>query len=178
MKQYNFSPGTFTGLQGCEIELFESVLPGRDGIAVEIGTCDGYATAVILANSSLQLTSIDPMIETPQMRPNVPNKQRLSANIAPWADRHRLITGYSWDVYPTWNEQLTLLFIDGNHEEWAVTKDFNEWTQWLKKGGLLAMHDYKSWDGPTKIIEEQIFAKPNLWRVVGSSGFLVIAERL
>ena len=58
----NVAEGTFAGLAGEELALFQSCLRGLNGQAVEIGCLDGFSTAHILDYSSLHLTSIDPFI--------------------------------------------------------------------------------------------------------------------
>jgi predicted O-methyltransferase YrrM len=170
-----FVAGTFPGLQECEISLFESILPTLGpGQAVELGCCDGYSTAIILANSGFRLTSIDPMIRTPPMGDTVPSVQKLGTNIAPWFDRHALIVDLSWNISPKWATPLDFLYIDGDHDQ--AQRDFDEWTKFLRTGGVLAMHDYGSWSEPTRVLDEKVLSSPN-WSVIGKAGWLVLARK-
>lgn len=171
----SFVPGTFHGLQDCEIALFEAHLPSIAGRGVELGCCDGYSTAIILANSGLFLTSIDPMIQTEPMGNNVPSVDRLKTNIILWQDRHQLIVDMSWNVVQNWKEPLDFLYIDGDHEK--ASMDFDQWTPLLKSGGLLAMHDYGSWPEPTRIVNERLLPSPE-WHLVDKAGWLVLFKKL
>lgn len=170
----SFVDGTFHGLHDWEIVVFEKYLPGLKGVGVELGCCDGYSTAIILANSELRLTSIDPMIKTESMGDNVPSVNRLDSNICLWKDRHTLLVDYSWNVAATWKQELDFLYIDGDHDH--AQRDFDEWTKFLRVGGVLAMHDYGSWPEPTRVLNEHVLSSPN-WELIGKDGWLVLARK-
>ena len=40
-----------------------------------------------------------------------------------------------------WNEQLSMVFIDGGHSMQVAIQDFNDWNNKIKIGGILAIHD-------------------------------------
>lgn len=180
----NITPGSFEGLSKPEVELFRAVLAPVSGLGIEIGCCDGYSSAVILEASALCLTSIDPFIP---MTPQVVGQERLyRLNVALYGARASLIVGYSHDVAATWNKPLDFLFIDGCHGEEASQQDFDDWTPFLKFGGILAMHDsrnsrsgaYPTFPGPSKVADEQIFAQPQNWKLLGEVGSLTVAALL
>jgi predicted O-methyltransferase YrrM len=67
-----------------------------------------------------------------------------------------LIKGHSQDVvskYP--DETLDFCFIDGSHEYEDVKKDIQAYLPKVKKGGILAGHDYDAlWSGVIKAVDE------------------------
>jgi hypothetical protein len=50
-----------------------------------------------------------------------------------------------------------LLFIDANHEYRAVLRDFNNWVPFVKRGGVVALHDVgEVYDGPKRVVAEKM----------------------
>lgn len=51
---------------------------------------------------------------------------------------------------------LDLVFIDGNHSYASVTTDLSLWTPKVRKGGVIAGHDYhkETWPGVVKAVDE------------------------
>lgn len=196
----DFAPGTFQGLAQSEVELFQRVLKGVKGIGVEIGCCDGFSSAHILAASELHLTSIDPFIPDSMEASLVGSKERYLENIAPFGKRARLIVDYSFLVaqpgirsnlgYAILDQghsgAIDFLFIDGDHRFPEAMRDFTDWTPLLRKGGLLAMHDARMGReggapfhaGPSEVADLMVFRQPDKWEIVGEAFSLVIARKL
>lgn len=95
------------------------------------------------------------------------------------------IKGYSTEVAKDWKEEIDLLFIDGDHGEGiltAPTDDFFAWEKFVKKGGIIMMHDYH-FDYPAvreacdKIMEtgryELLFKPPKIANRQDTSMFIV-----
>lgn len=177
--------GTFTGLAGPEVALFQHLLNGMGGNAVEIGCLDGYSTQHILQCSCLNLTSIDPFIPDSIASNLIGSKDRFWHNVAEWKERVTLIEDYSWNVSPKWTAELDFLFIDGDHGLESVRRDFNEWSPFVKVGGLLAMHDSRMHrpegaqfhPGPSSVAQDQIYGCPDKWEIVGEAFSLTVARR-
>lgn len=176
---------TFCGLSDKEVELFQKVLRGATGEAIEIGCLDGFSTAILLECSCLNLTSIDPFIPDSMSANLIGSKDRLNANIHPWRDRHHLIEDYSWNARLHWTKPINLLFIDGDHKYENVLRDFLDWTPLLKQGGILAMHDSRMsrlggarfHAGPSNVAEKYVYAKPSQWDIVGEAFSLTVAKK-
>jgi hypothetical protein len=67
------------------------------------------------------------------------------------------IRGYSFEIVKTWTIPVDLLFIDANHEYNSVRRDFDQWSPFLKVGGVIALHDVSpSWPGPTRVRDEKL----------------------
>jgi hypothetical protein len=181
----NLVEGTFGGLGGEEIELFRKVIGGMEGIGVEIGCMDGYSTAHILECSNLHLTSIDPFIGDSCAPHLIGKKERFLANVEPWKDRSALIEGYSFQAVVDWQQMLDFLFIDGDHGYMAVMRDHDQWTRFLKVGGILAMHDSRMYrpgganfhPGPSMVARDLVYGKPDKWEIVGEAFSLTVARK-
>lgn len=176
--------GSFTGLAGPEVELFQKHLKGLEGIGFEIGCLDGFSTAIILEASNLHLTSVDPFIPDSMEASLIGKKERVLENTEPWKDRFTLIEGYSYQVVVSWQQPLDFLFLDGDHTFAAVQRDYVEWTPFIKPGGLLAMHDSRMGrpgganfhQGPSAVAAENVYGQPDKWEIVGEAFSLTLAR--
>jgi hypothetical protein len=67
------------------------------------------------------------------------------------------IRGYSYEVARTWTDPIDLLFIDANHEYESVRRDFEQWTPFVRVGGIVALHDVSAtWPGPMRVRDEKL----------------------
>lgn len=177
-----FDPDSFTGLAQAEADLFAKILAGVGGLGVEIGCLEGFSSTVILNSSNLRLVSIDPLVAD-SMEPSLKaNESRLWRNMADFGDRWLLMKDYSHNVSQTWVENLDFLFIDGDHTPEAVARDYDQWTPFLKTGGILAIHDSRMFrpggakfhPGPSRLASDRIYDKPQ-WKVIGEAFSLTVA---
>ena len=60
----------------------------------------------------------------------------------------------SAEAVKEWRSPIRLLFIDGDHSYEAVRQDFELWTPFLIRGGILCFHDVGSWPGVTQFHDE------------------------
>ena len=61
----------------------------------------------------------------------------------PFGDRAVLVKKYSMDAVKDFeDESLDFVYIDANHEFQQVTNDIAEWSKMVKKGGIIAGHDF------------------------------------
>lgn len=180
-----FDPKSFTGLAQAEADLFATILAGVSGLGVEIGCLEGFSSNVILANSQLRLTSIDPLVPD-SMEPSLKgNEERLRSNMADFGDRWLLLKDFSQNVSKIWLEKLDFLFIDGDHTYEAVCRDYDEWVPFLKPGGILAIHDSrmgrpgspKFHEGPSRLARERVYGQPQ-WKILGEAFTLTVAAKL
>ena len=93
---------------------------------------------------------------------------------------------YSFNVIKNWRLQIDFLFIDGDHSYNACLKDWQEWSVFVKKGGILAFHDARTflggWTqpdwGPVKVVNELFREKAERgWRLIDEVDSLVVLER-
>lgn len=72
------------------------------------------------------------------------------------------ILGDSKAVGKSWNRgQIDFLFIDGDHSVAGATGDFENWLPHVKKGGIVAVHDYcwKTWPDVFRVTNRFMFGK-------------------
>lgn len=94
---------------------------------------------------------------------------------------------FSQDAAPGWNIPIDLLFIDGDHSDSGVERDWNDWSRFVKVGGVVIFHDARMFRdgwvhreyGPWKLVE-RLFrdgSTPN-WKIVDEAHSMVVLERL
>lgn len=68
------------------------------------------------------------------------------------AEMVSLINLPSCDAITCWKRNISLLFIDGDHSSHAVMQDFELWSCFVAKGGVIVLHDTHL-EGPAKVAE-------------------------
>lgn len=129
-------------LDGPEAELLYSCaksLPIGSEI-VEVGTAHGKsATVLVFAGHKISSVDIDPKISV------WPGTNILTMKSVDASERFKV-------------ESIDLLFLDGDHEYESVKADIGAWLSRVKPGGMVLFHDYQSWPGVTKAVDEAISA--------------------
>lgn len=120
----------------------------RFGVGAEIGVERGlYSKQLCQENHGLKLYAVDPWLAYQGYREHVSQekldgffeitKQRLSGY-----DAH-LIRKTSVDAAKDFKDgSLDFVYLDGNHEFSHVAADISAWTPKVRKGGIVAGHDY------------------------------------
>jgi predicted O-methyltransferase YrrM len=82
--------------------------------------------------------------------------------------------GCSWDVatrYP--DESIDFVFLDASHAYESISRDIDAWRPKVKRGGLLAGHDYVHWTNPefgvVRAVNER-FPRFEVWPGVTDGG--------
>ena len=161
---------------------------GRSTI-VEIGVAEGVSAIALrhrmAADGTLYL--IDPfhLSRIPVLNFTRRTAHRLVGN----GSRGRVIwvERFSFDAVREWNRPIDLLFIDGDHTEDGVRRDWTDWSRFVVPGGIVILHDARVFEGgwtspeygPVKLVEE-LFEQKRLpgWRVVEGIHSLVVVERV
>jgi len=100
---------------------------------------------------------------------------------AVWIER------FSFDAVKGWDSPIDFLFLDGDHSEEGVQKDWDSWHRFVVPGGVVVFHDaavfpggwpQPDW-GPVKLVDK-LFRKQALpgWRIAQQVDSLVVVERL
>ena len=85
----------------------------------------------------------------------------------------------SREAFVSFDEKIGLLFIDGSHEYEDVKADLLTWEQRLIKGGMVILHDSTGqWDGPTRVADEWIIKRKNMYRDVVRIKSMTIARKI
>jgi predicted O-methyltransferase YrrM len=130
---------------------------------VEIGVWKGGSTAymgVEILNSGKKIAydAIDTFEGSKEHGTVIGLYDEAYNNLKPLIDANvfNLIKGHSQEVVSNYeDESLDFCFIDGSHEYEDVKKDIQAYLKKVKKGGILAGHDYDSiWAGVIKAVDE------------------------
>lgn len=120
--------------------------------ALEIGTQYGFtAVAFLLACPNANLWTID--IQGHSMA-----EER--AKLVGVEDRLIFVTGDSAEMVPGLRHRFDWIYIDGNHEEAAVTTDLEQSWKKLKPGGVIVIDDYGTYESVRHATHE--FAHSNV----------------
>lgn len=160
---------------------------GRSRI-VEIGVAEGASAALlreVMAPSGV-LTLIDPFHLSRVRFLNTLRRAAQSAVGRRPNGRVIWIEKFSDDAARDWHLPIDFLFIDGDHVEAAVRRDWEQWSPFVIPGGLVAFHDARvfpeGWpaedDGPVRTVNAlfRAGATPG-WSIVGEIHSLVVVQR-
>lgn len=70
--------------------------------------------------------------------------------------RFQFINKSSNEIARNWKDAIDILFIDGNHREESIRKDYELFSPFVKQGGLIIFHDtsHPLFPGPGKAVRE------------------------
>jgi len=160
---------------------------GRRNI-VEIGVAEGGSALalrqVIAGDGKLHL--IDPFHLSRLKWINGPRRAAMAA-VSRSKNGHVLwINKFSFEAIRVWTGSIDFLFLDGDHAEGAVRRDWDEWHSFVVRGGVVAFHDARvftnGWpqptDGPVRAVTA-LFREHCVpgWAIVDEVDSLVFVER-
>jgi predicted O-methyltransferase YrrM len=139
---------------------------------IEIGSWKGRSAAfmaVEIANSNknIEFTCIDTWLGSPEHQDlEIIKKdilfEEFCKNIEPVENFIKIKRKESTEAAKDYDDKsLNFVFIDANHEYEFIKQDIKAWFKKIKKGGVLAGHDYSEqhWPGVKKAVDE--FSKNN-----------------
>ena len=130
-----------------QLQELEHLAENITGNIIEIGSFLGRATIImargLVRGKGGKIFTIDPHTN------NDIQYQKLINNIkqCPFRDHVQVIRDYSYRVWENkqpkiiFKQPVDMIFIDGNHWYEDVKRD-TEWIQLVRKGGVVAFHDY------------------------------------
>lgn len=170
-----------TDVAGCEM-LYKLAREVRGGCIVEVGSYRGRS-AVALGRGSLD----GQRVPVYAIEPHAEFVGERGGEFGP-ADRAafyqamlrtgcyqvvRLVNLTSEAVAPNWAQPIGLLFIDGDHSEPGVRRDWACWSPQLTADAIVAFDD-SDWAGPAKLIGELTASG---WQKIDSSGVITVLRR-
>lgn len=158
-------------------------------IIVELGVAEGVSALALreamAENGTLYL--IDPFHLS--RIPALNFMKRVARRVVASCARGNVvwIPKFSQDAAPGWDIPIDLLFIDGDHSDSGVERDWYDWSRFVKVGGVVIFHDARMFRdgwvhreyGPWKLVE-RLFrdgSTPN-WKIVDEAHSMVVIERL
>lgn len=92
----------------------------------------------------------------------------------------------SFEAAKGWTTPIDFLFLDGDHSEHAVQRDWEDWHPLITEGGIFAFHDARTFpggwtchlDGPVKLVDG-LFRNNHLsgWEILDQVHSLVLVRR-
>jgi predicted O-methyltransferase YrrM len=97
------------------------------------------------------------------------------------------IESFSYDAVCHWRDPIGFLFIDGDHRETAVERDWQDWSPFVVDDGVVAFHDARlfpsGWStpeyGPVRFIN-RVFRQSSVaapWSIIDEVDSLVFVSR-
>lgn len=115
---------------------------------VEIGVMHGVTTAVLRSVMSErgELTAIDPH---PPGRLGVSFERAIARREVGAVRRGRAVLERkrSAEALAAWSAPIDFLFVDGDHSWGGIESDWQGWTPFVERGGIVALHDSRHVDG-------------------------------
>lgn len=134
-------PAILTSLTAAETAELARLAAGRQ--VLEVGSAHGYS-AIVMALAGADVTAVDDHHGGTWLGDTL---AAMQANLGAYgvSDRVEIMRGASQNVLPVLireEARFGLIFIDGDHEQAAVTRDLHHALDLLRPGGVLACHDY------------------------------------
>jgi predicted O-methyltransferase YrrM len=155
---------------------------------VEIGVAEGVSALALREAMSPDgtLHLIDPFHLSRSRSLNF--TRRAAHKIVASCPRGKVIwlETFSQDVAKNWQEPLDLLLIDGDHSESGVERDWNDWSRFVKTGGVAIFHDARLFEGgwtnstygPVKLVDRLFRAGSSLdWSIAEEIHSLLVVQR-
>jgi predicted O-methyltransferase YrrM len=132
---------------------------------VEVGTWKGMSAAymaveIINSGKNIRFDCVDTWDFVPSQT-EIPEckfenlYETFLNNIEPVKHQIKPVKALSWDGANYYTDKsLDFIFIDAAHDYESVKKDINAWFPKLKKGGVIAGHDYTWCDDVKKAVHE------------------------
>lgn len=147
-------PGWLTDEEGETLYDLAKACTGR-GVIVEIGSWKGKSTTCLglgsKAGRHVQIYAIDPHADYRfgEFKQNM-ERAGITDLVTP-------VASTSQAKAADFDEPIELLFIDGSHEYDDVKADFDQWVPKVVEGGTIAVHDTTLWEGPKRVVEDNIY---------------------
>lgn len=170
-----------------EHEAFSRWGAGRRSI-VEIGVAEGVSALAMRETMSVDgtLYLIDPFHLT--RHPMLNFTKRAARRCVGTCDRGKVIwiERFSESAIQDWNTPIDLLVIDGDHNEFAVERDWKDWSPFVKPDGVALFHDARLFEGgwtrpdhgPVKVVTRILKAGINSeWEIADERHSIIVVQR-
>lgn len=171
-----------------EHQILKKYAKGRKTI-VEIGVAEGASAYIMRENMAEDgvIYLVDPYPLRRWRWLNLP--QKVAQKLLSKSKRGKVewIEDYSYNVAKKWNKFIDLLFIDGDHSYEGVMRDWQDWSRFVRKKGVVIFHDARvfegGWttlnDGPVKAVN-YLFRTNSCsnWRIIEEVHSMVVVQRI
>ena len=138
---------------------------GENKTIVEIGCYKGGTTCALAEYN--QVIAIDPFYSNYDLADTLQNMDGVEEAFKQAVDGKNVIwyKEKSENVLKWWKDEIDGVFIDGNHSELSVLMDIG-WISFIRKGGIIAFHDYHCWEGVRNVVDKYIMDSYELIGIV------------
>jgi predicted O-methyltransferase YrrM len=155
------------------LELLDATPEG--GVFVELGCYKGKSTSFIGVEIHKRKRDINFIaVDSFQGATNSTDANEIKAyegiseiqesytyNVAPIGNKIKTIVSLTDEAAQYFEDgSVDVIFVDGGHSYEVVKADILAWLPKMKKGGIMAGHDYTAWEGVNKAVTE-IFGTPD-----------------
>jgi predicted O-methyltransferase YrrM len=147
---------------------------------VEIGVAEGVSALALRETMSEQgtLYLIDPYHLSRIPLFNFMKRAARRAVESCRRGRVEWIEKFSHEAVKSWNGKIDLMLIDGDHSEAGVEQDWNDWSFFIRPGGVAVFHDARIFEGGWTTPEYGPVKLVNRLFRDGGSGDWMIAEEI
>lgn len=144
------------------------------GVIVEIGSYLGASACFLAAGIRCcpwggRLHCVDTWCNDAMSEGQRDTWDAFCCNTEKFADLIVAHRGRSVDVAATFDEQVDLLFIDGDHSYEGCHSDITAWLGKVRPGGLIYMHDVGWAEGVQRVIREELVHRMATFGTVGDN---------
>lgn len=136
-----------------------------NGTLVELGAWKGRSSAFLVVEAKnksqdIQIHIVDTWLGSGEHTAGLTDGlyEKFIANMAPLSGHyqaHRMTTDEAVSLFE--DDSLDGVFIDADHTYEAVKRDVENWLPKVRKGGILAGHDYvHTWPGVIQAVNENV----------------------
>lgn len=168
--------GWFSLIDIREYRRIAELLP-NNGTIIELGTWKGRSICSIaeqIKKKNLSIILVDTFQGTPgeaahQNAKNENLQEVLVSSLKKYGvyDRAKILAMTTDEASKLVKDKADLIFIDADHSYESVKQDIKNWRPKVRKGGILAGHDY-TWPGPRKAALEtftDLTIANNMWSI-------------
>lgn len=125
-------------------------LPKEYKLAVEVGVREGHFSRFILDNTNMDVHSVDPWTNNAELSHADAAFECCKNMLQPYGNRSKMIRTESIEAVKMYeNESVDFVYIDALHDYESVSEDLHTWWPKVRKGGVIAGHDFNdlAWPG-------------------------------
>jgi len=155
--------------------LVKSLNTNQFKLAVEVGTRAGYFSKYILDHTLMKVIAIDPWIDNAELSNAEAVYQQCVDLLKEYNNRVYMLKAFSPAAANIFkDESFDFVYIDALHDYTSVFNDLNAWWPKIKKGRIMAGHDFSEtkWPGVVNAVKQfcQVNnVRYNLTGIVGNS---------
>lgn len=144
----------------------------RYGLVVELGALFGKSTTLLAEvgrERGYAVVTIDCMAFSSKQAGHLRDNMEKYNNV-------HIIEATSHATAGWWNKPIDLLFIDANHQEDGIKEDCEDWLPHIKKGGMVAFHDY--YQSQFASVKKQADLHTGSWPAVAKGGKVLVRKKV